>query len=119
MWWLVGLVAALAAASSNNSRNSVVSGASRSPESTSRTLTYRSRDGSVFFRFQFAALGNDIRIHILEFPNPQAGSCHVLSESHGPYICWSGAIRSMPAARAVAAMWAEATLVYQRTGRTF
>jgi len=119
MWWLVGLFAALAAASSNNSRNSVVSGASRSPESTSRTLTYRSRDGRAFFRFRFTRLGDDIRIHILEFPNPQAGSCHVLHDSHGPYICWSGAVSSMPAAKAVAAMWAEATLVYQRLGRTF
>ena len=119
MWWLVGLLAALAATGSNNSRNSVVNGSGRAPESASRTLTYRSRDGSAFFRFRFTALGNDIRIHILEFPNPQAGSCHVLSDSQGPYICWSGAISSMPAARAVAAMWAEATLVYQRTGRTF
>jgi len=119
MGWLVGLLAALAAASSNNSRNSVVSGVSRMPESTSRTLTYRSRDGSAFFRFRFTPLGNDLRIHILEFLNSEVGSCHVLHDSHGPYICWSGAISSMPAARAVAAMWAEATLVYQRTGRTF
>jgi hypothetical protein len=119
MWWLIGLLAALAAASSNNSRNSVVSGVSRLPESTSRALTYRSRDGGSFFRFRFTLLGSDIRIHILEFPNPQAGSCHVLHDSRGPYICWSSAVSSMPAARAVAAMWAEATLVYQRTGRTF
>lgn len=119
MWWLVGLVAALAAASSNSSRNSVVNGASRSPENTSHTLTYRSRDGSAFFRFRFSSLGHDIRIHILEFPCPQRGSCHVLQDSQGPYICWSSAIRSMPAAKAVAAMWAEATLIYQRTGRTF
>jgi hypothetical protein len=123
MWWLAGLLAGLlallAAASSNSSRNSVVSGVSRLPESASRALTYRSRDGCAFFRFRFTPLGSDIRIHILEFPKRQVGSCHVLHDSHGPYICWSGAISSMPAARAVASMWAEATLVYQRTGRTF
>jgi len=117
MWWLVGLLAALAAASSNNSRNSVVSGASRSSDSSSRTLTYRSRDGSSFFRFRFTSLGVDIRIHILEYAG--TGSCHVLHDHNGAYICWSGAIRSMAAAKAIAAMWAEATLVYQRTGRTF
>lgn len=117
MWWLVGLIAALAAASGNNSRNSVVSGASRTSESPSRTLSYRSRDGSAFFRFRFTPLGEDIRVHILEYPGN--GSCHVLHDSRGAYICWSGAIRSMAAAKAVAAMWAEATLVYQRTGRTF
>ena len=119
MWWLVGLLAALAAASGSNSRSSIVSGVSRHPGSTSRTMTYRSRDGSAFFRFGFTPLGNDIRIHILEFPNPQTGSCHVLHDANGPYVCWSGAVRSMAAARAVAAMWAEATLVYQRTGRVF
>lgn len=119
MWWLVGLLAVLAAANSNNSRNSIVSGASRLSDESARTLTYRSREGGAFFRFRFTPLGSDIRIHILEFPNPQVGSCHVLRDSHGQYICWAGAVSSMRAARAVAAMWAEATLVYQRTGRAF
>ena len=117
MWWLLGLIAAIAAANSNTSRNSVVSGTGRSTGSPSRTLTYRSRDGSAFFRFRFTSLGGDIRIHILEYPG--TGSCHVLHDHNGAYICWSGAIRSMAAAEAVAAMWAEATLVYQRTGRVF
>jgi len=119
MWWLVGLLAALAAAGSNNSRSSVVSGASRSSDNASRTLTYRSRDGSAFFRFRFTSLAEDIRVQILEFPNPGIGSCHVLHDHRGAFICWSGAIRTMAAAKAVAAMWSEATLVYQRTGRAF
>ncbi|MCC6348312.1 MAG: hypothetical protein IT347_01810 [Candidatus Eisenbacteria bacterium] len=121
MWWLVGLLAALAAASNNDSRNSVVSGSSRSSDSDgwSRTLTYRSRDGSSFFRFRFTPIGGDIRIHILELPNPRVGSCHVLHDAQGLYICWSTAVRSMAAAKAVALMWAEATLIYQRTGRSF
>ena len=97
----------------------MVSGASRSPEHTSCTLTYRSRDGSAFFRFRFTSLGGGIRIHILEFPNPGTGSCHVLHDHNGPYICWSSAVRSMAAAEAVATMWAEATLVYQRAGHAF
>lgn len=120
MWWLVGLLAALAAASSSkNSRNAVVSNPQRPSGISSQTVTYRSRDGSEFFRFRFSQLGSGIRIHILEFPNPATGSCHVLHDQGGAYICWSGAIRTSEAAKAVAAMWAEATLVYQRTGRTF
>lgn len=117
MWWLLGIVAALAAASSNNSQNSVAGSTSRQSESLSRTLTYRSRDGSAFFRFRFTPHGNDIRVHILEFPGTR--SCHVLHDRFGAYVCWSGAIRSIAAAKAVAAMWAEATLVYQHTGRAF
>ena len=119
MWWLVGLLAALAAAGSNSARNPVMSASGVAPGSLVGALTYRSRDGSSFFRFRITRSGDDIRIHILEFPKPQVGSCHVLHDSHGPYICWSQAVRSTAEARAVAAMWAEATLVYQRTGRIF
>jgi len=119
MWWLVGVLAALAAATSNDSQTSVVRVVSGQPERPSRILTYRSRDGHGFFRFRFTSLGAGIRIHILEFPNPDTGSCHVLHDSQGPYICWSGMIASIQAARAVAATWAEATLVYQRSGREF
>lgn len=119
MWWLVGLLAAISAAGSNNSSNSAVSSSSRSSGGSSVMLTYRSRDGCAFFRFQFSVRGSEVRIHILEFPNPSTGSCHVLHDSKGHYICWSQAIPSMAAAKRVAAMWAEATLVYQRTGRVF
>jgi hypothetical protein len=119
MWWLIGLLAALAAANSSTGRNAVVSSSAGSSGPSACTLTYRSRDGSSFFRFRFTPIGGDFRIHILEFPNPHVGSCHILHDSRGPYICWSQAIRSMREAEAVAAIWAEATLVYQRTGRTF
>lgn len=119
MWWLVGLLAALAAAASNSARNPVVSASGVAPESLARALTYRSRDGSSFFRFRIARSGDGVRIHILEFPNRHIGSCHVLHDAYGPYICWSQTVHSMDAAKAVAAMWSEATLVYQRTGRTF
>lgn len=119
MWWLIGLLAAIAAAGNNNTRNAIVNGSNNSSDSASRTLTYRSTDGRAFFRFRFTLRGNDVRIYILEFPNPSTGSCHVLHDNNGPYVCWSQAIPSMAAAKRVAAMWAEATLVYQRTGRVF
>jgi hypothetical protein len=118
MWWFVGLIAALAACSSSDSRNAAVPRTSSSEDST-RTLTYRSRDGSAFFRFQFSPVNGEIRIHILEFPNIRIGSCHILRDHRGPFICWSGAIRSLAAAKAVATIWAESTLIYQRTGRGF
>lgn len=118
MWWLIGLLAALAAANSSSERSAVVS-SSAAGGATACTLTYRSRDGSSFFRFHFRPMGGDIRVYILEFPNPHVGSCHVLHDSSGPYICWSQAIHSLSGAETVAALWAEATLVYQRTGRTF
>ncbi len=119
MWWLVGLLAAIAAASNDNSRSSIVSGSSGSSDITPRTFTYLSIDAIALFRFSFRPWGSDVRIHILEFPNPSTGSCHVLHDNNGPYICWSQAIPSMAAAKRVAAMWAEATLLYQRTGRVF
>jgi len=117
MWWL--LLLALAAAGRTNSRSSVVNDNSRPSEIPSRTLTYRSCDGRAYFRFQFTPYGGDIRIHILEFPNRSIGSCHVLQDRRGPYVCWSSSIPSISAAKAVAAMWAEATVVYQQTGKTF
>lgn len=118
MSWLLELLAALAAGS-YNSRNSVVVGGSSAPVNMSPTQTYRSRDGSSFFRFRFARVGDGIRIYILELPNPARGSCHILSDSRGQYICWEGTIERLSGAQAIAAVWAEATLVYQRTGRTF
>ena len=119
MWWLIGLLAAWAVAAGRSSRSSFAAGPARSPNRPSQTLTYRSRDGSEFFRFRFTPLGNDIRIYIVAYPDPDLGSCHILRDSTGPYICWSTAITTMAAARRIASMWAEATLIYQRTGKAF
>jgi hypothetical protein len=116
---LVGLLAALAGTSKSD-RRAVISSTPQRPQRASGVVTYRSRDGSTFFRFRFSPMGGgEIRIHILEFPNPSVGSCHVLHDGDGPYICWSGSIGSSAEAKAVAAIWAEATIVYQRQGRAF
>ena len=119
--WLrsVSALAVLAASSNGGSRSAVASSSSRRSETPLRMLTYRSRDGSAFFRFRLSSQAGDMRVYILAFPNPRTGSCHVLHDHNGPYICWSGVIRSVAGAKAVAATWAEATLVYQRTGREF
>ena len=118
MWWLVGLLAALAGSSAESRRPETRVTQARSTAARGR-LTYRSQDGSTFFAFSLSRVGDDVRIHILEFPNPSVGSCHVLHDSAGPYVCWSRPIRSEAEAKAVAAIWAEATIQYQRHGQYF
>jgi len=118
MWWLLGLLAALDGASPGNRRPIRPAAPSRVRMADGQ-LTYRSRDGSAFFVFRLSRIGDGIRLHIGEFPNPGVGSCHVLHDSTGPYICWSQPIRSTAEAKAVAAIWAEATIEYQRHGRYF
>ena len=119
MWWALAALAALAVTGARNARRDRVSYAGTEGGFTTRVMKYRSRDGSRLFRFRFAAVPGDVRVYILEFPNPLIGPCHILRDNYGPYVCWSQAVHSLRAAQAVAAMWAEATLMYQRTGRTF
>ena len=117
MWWLVGLLAAIAA--SSGEKRETITTTPRRPEGTSAEVIYRSLDGSTSFRFRFSPLGSGIRIYIVEFPNPLVGSCHVLHDSAGRYICWTNPIRSIPEAERIAQMWSEATLQFQREGRIF
>lgn len=115
MWWLIGLLVACAAAShtENNAEESIA-------VRMSGVVKYRSKDGTALFAFQFAQSGEgNIRIYVLDFPNADESVCHMLEDDYGDYICWSERIPSVPEARTVAAKWAEATLVYQRTGVTF
>ena len=125
MWWLAGLIALLASNGGAPYRTTrqepadvdeQVGERNRRP---SRRLLYRSRDGSECFRFRFTLHDNGIRIGIVEYPNPDIGSCHVFCDDDEDFVCWSEPIRTMAAAKRVAAMWAEATLLYQRSGRVF
>src|SRR2546427_11891388 len=70
MWWLLELIAAMA-------------GAPAQRASERSLLIYRSCDGSAFFRFGVTPEGRDLRIHILDFPNAEVGSCHVLNDDRG------------------------------------
>jgi len=117
MSFLLGLLLAIASGGSSNTQSTASSGASCLPRNGAGTSIYRSRDGSALFHFWVSCIGGDIRIYIVEFPG--STSCHILRDHLGPYICWSTPIHSTAAARAVAAAWAEATLVYQRTGQAF
>src|SRR5262245_27613569 len=110
LWFLGALLAAAIGAGSRTDSTS-------KSNTDSQTVTYRTRDGRSYFRFRMSQVGGHLRIYILEFPGKR--SCHVLRDASGHYICWSGRIHSISAAKAIAATWAEATLTYQRTGRTF
>ena len=117
MWWLLGFLAALTQVDSAPRR--APAGSPSTARSSPSALTYRSKDGTAFFRFRVSSVSKGLRVHILEFPNPMRGSCHILRDEQGPYICWSDVIRSTAEAKAVAAMWAEAMLHYQRNGHEF
>jgi len=135
MWWLVGLLAALAAASSNTSRNLLVNGASRLSESESRppgllpyipgTLVYYSLDGTAAFRFKFEIQPSDgIRIYVLEQPGYRGRSeasipTHRIFDQGRTFICFDPLPQTTEEARKIARAWAELTLRYIRTGERF
>jgi len=87
------------------------------------TAYYRSRDGRADYRFGFAQQSNGTwRVYILNQPDygPHSASpyaTHRLSDgSPHYYICWIGVLRSLEQAKHVAALWADRTQQYIRTG---
>lgn len=87
--------------------------------------TYRTRDGSAHYSFRFEEHGDGTwRVHILSQPSygsrsDSPHSTHRLTDSEGHYICWDSSIASVREAKQVAALWAEKTQEYIRTGRRF
>jgi hypothetical protein len=88
-------------------------------------VCYRTRDGQADYTFVFLCVPQGCyRIYILTQPGygwraTDVHSTHRLMDQHGTYICWSGAIRTEEQARAVAALWADKTQEYIRTGTRF
>jgi hypothetical protein len=84
---------------------------------------YRTRDGGADYRFGFVERSDGTwRIYILDQPgyghrSTGTYATHRLSDG-GPhqYICWTGTIRSLADAKQVAAVWADRTQGYIRTG---
>lgn len=73
------------------------------------------------FVFDFVFIGHNWRIYIREHPPYRgrpgdAATIHVLSDSGGRYICWTGEVRSLDEAKGVAAAWAHSTDTYIDTG---
>lgn len=88
---------------------------------------YATRDGASTHDYQFEfreVSGGNWRAYIVRQPSYRGrdDNCHVthrLSDSHGRYVCWDHALRSLEEAKQVAAAWAEATQRYIRTGERF
>jgi hypothetical protein len=85
---------------------------------------YRTTDGSADYRFSFEERWNGRwRIYIDQQPSyrgraDDAHSTHRLSDGR-QYVCWTKSIRSLEDAKRVAAIWADKTQRYIRTGSDF
>jgi hypothetical protein len=86
-----------------------------------RNVCYRSSDGQVDYRFDFAYVGAGWRIYITDQP-PYRGrvessvASHRLWDATGPFICWDRGIETLNAAKGVAGLWADCTQNYISTG---
>jgi hypothetical protein len=85
--------------------------------------SYRTRDGSADYRFGFSQRPDGTwRIYILSQPDYGRRSAntfatHRLSDgSPYQYICFTGSLDSLDQAKQVAALWADRTQQYIRTG---
>lgn len=89
-----------------------------------RGIRYRATDGRSDFGFTFAwiAAASTWRIYIDAQPSYGTRSSalwdtHRLTEGPRYYICWTHRLATLHTAQQVAAMWAEATTEYLRSGR--
>ena len=90
------------------------------------TAYYRTEDGlaDYFFSFERQRDGS-YRAYIVSQPSYRGRSddmhsTHRLRDSGGrPYVCWTRPLRSEQDAREVAALWADCTQEYIRSGRRF
>ena len=86
------------------------------------SISYRTTDGSADYRFSFEEQSNgDWRIYIEWQPSYQgrptgAHPTHRYSDDSRSYVCWTEELRSLSDARKVAALWADGTQNYIRTG---
>ena len=92
--------------------------------SRSTTDTYRTKDGRGFFDFEFVDVGSRIEIDILSSPSYESRpsglhETHRLPSGRGGYkICFGdeSIVKTLSGARKWAAIWAEMTWRYIRTG---
>ena len=85
---------------------------------------YRTKDGLADYKFSFERQSDgNYRAYILELPDYRWRSSsptttHRLRDNDRNYICWSQPLWSEAEARTVAALWADLTQEYIKTGRT-
>ena len=99
---------------------------SHSPDTMDNTaISYRTKDGQADYRFTFENQSNGTwRVYIASQPSYRGRSegaheTHRLTDGGRKYICWTTAIRSLPEAKQVAALWSDKTQDYIRTGARF
>jgi hypothetical protein len=86
---------------------------------------YRTSDGAADYQFLFEEQADGTwRAYITEQPSyrsrpSDAHSTHRLSDGDRKYVCWTDPLESLEEAKQVAALWANATQNYIRTGKTF
>src|SRR5262249_11411635 len=88
------------------------------------TPYYRTQNGMADYKFSFEKqLDGNWRVYILAQPSygawpTDAQATHRLVDKRGRfYICWTDPLRTEFDAQRVAALWADATQVYIKTGR--
>ena len=86
---------------------------------------YRTSDGAADYLFSFEEQSDGTwRAYIEQQPSyrgrpTDAHSTHRLSDGGRKYVCWTRPLRSLEEAKQVAALWADKTQEYIRTGRGF
>ena len=86
---------------------------------------YRTSDGRADYRFIFEEQPDATwRAYIEDQPSyrdraADSHSTHRLSDGGRKYVCWTTPLRSLEEAKQVAALWADKTQEYIRTGICF
>lgn len=86
---------------------------------------YRTSDGAADYRFSFEEqYDGSWRAYIEEQPSyrgrsSDAHSTHRLTDGRRSYVCWTNPLRSLAEAKQVAALWADKTQQYIRSGSGF
>lgn len=87
-----------------------------------RNTRYRTSDGGADYVFDFEHHPGSWRIYIVDQP-PYGGrhegtiETHRLTDAGRRYICWDRPVPTLDDAKGIAAMWADATQEYVRSGR--
>ena len=127
---VVLIVALKIAAAWHRFVNNVRDEPSAAPSSgTGRTVSgdvfYRSSNGRTDYKFRIQRIGSgSYRIYVLDHPSYGSRDTnnlvtHMLRDSHGPYICFTGRIENVEQARNLAAAWADKTEAYILHGQRF
>ncbi len=88
------------------------------------SMFYRTKDGRADYQFSFEQSGGDWKAFIVSQPSYRGRptGCHPthrLTQNGRHYVCWTNPLRSLEEAKQVAALWADETQKYIRTGKQF